>query len=340
MIPYPGVTFLPSEPGEYTIQIQKSDNEIPNASKTVSVEAIALPNSANNVCEFPVDIPGLNLPVDLPKLKTTLKRPGSRREEPVKLNVLSDNTLSVSFVPKSPGEYQLDILKHRRPVPGSPFSITVTEEKPENSVGKPVSIALVDIPLRDLPRVQVFLQRPGSDTDEPVTLKKNSDDSLSVSFIPLEPGVHKIHVRKNSKPLPESPYEIEVLDDRVFDTPEKAPDGKKPFEKMPYREAPRNESLFTKEVAPADKKLPVGRICDLDLEIPGFSFPRDFRKLSATLKRPSSKREEPINLELNPDKTLGKTLMWGVSTATLAERFFLDQIRSMLVLADFSHLGF
>ena len=282
-----------------------------------------MPNSTNNLCEFPVDIPGLNLPEDLPKLKATMKRPGSRREELVKLNVHSDNTLSVSFVPKSPGEYQLSVLKQRRPVPGSPFSITVIEDKPENPVGKPVSIALLDIPLRDLPRIQVFLQRPGSDTEEPVTLKKNSDDSLSVSFIPLEPGVHKIHVRKNSKPLPVSPYEIEVIDDRVFDTPEKAPDGKEPVDKMPYREAPKEESLFTKEVAPADEKLPVGRICDLDLEIPGFSLPRDFRKLTATLKRPSSKREEPINLKLNPDKTLGKTLMWWVSMVTLAERFFV-----------------
>jgi filamin len=325
MIPYPGVSFLPSEPGDYTIQVQKSGNEIPHGSKTVSVETIDVPNSTNNLCEFPVDIPGVNLPEDLPKLKATLKRPGSKREEPVTLNLLSDNTLSVSFVPKSPGEHQVHILKRHRPVPGSPFSISVTEEKPENPIGKPVSVALVDVPLRDLPRVQVFLQRPGSDTEEPITLKKNSDDSLSVSFVPMEPGTYKIHVRKNSKPLPGSPYEIEVIDDRVFNAPGGAPQGKEPSDKMPYSEAPREEALFTKEIAPGDEKLPVGRICDLDLEIPGFSLPRDFRKLSATLKRPSSKREEPINLELNPDKTLGKILMRGVSIGTLAQKCFFSQ---------------
>lgn len=263
-------------------------------------------NNTNSPCEIIIENPGLNLPDDLSKLKATLKRPGSRREEPVTLKLLSDNTLSLSFVPKTPGEYQLSIMKRYRPVPGSPFSITVTEEKPENHVGKPVSFALKDIPLRDLPRIQVFLQRPGSDTEEPITLKQNSDNSFSVSFIPREPGVHKIHVRKNSNPLPGSPYEIEVIDDRV-------PYGKAPYGKVPSREIPKQEAVFTKKVAPTEEKLPVGRICDFNLEIPGFSLPRDFRKLSATIRRPSSKREEPINLELNPDNTLGKILNLVVS---------------------------
>ncbi len=277
----------------------------------MSVETFDVVNNTNSPCEFTIDIPGVNLPDDLSKLKATLKRPGSRREESVTLKLLSDNTLSLSFVPKSPGDYEVNILKRHRPVPGGPFSITVTEEKPENPLGKPVSVALVDIPLRDLPRIQVFIQRPGSDTEEPITLKQNSDDSLSVSFIPREPGAHIIHVRKNSKPLPGSPYEIEIIDDRVFDTPEKVPYGKEPSDKTPYREISMEETLFTKEVAPTDEKQPLGRICDLNLDIPGFSLPRDFRKLSATLKRPSSKREELINLELYPDNTLGKICAVG-----------------------------
>ena len=288
--------------------MQKSGVEIPEGTTKVSVETIDIVNNTNTPCEMIIENPGLNLPDDLPKLKATLKRPGSRRDEPVTLKLLSDNTLSISFLPKSPGEYQLTILKRHRPVPGSPFSITVTEEKPENPLGKPVLVAIEDIPIRDLPRIKVFLQRPGSDTEEPITLKQNSDNSWSVLFIPREPGIHKIHVRKNSTPLPGSPYEIEIVDNRDFEIPEKAPYGKALSANIP-----QEESVFTKEVAPPDEQLPVGRICDLDLEIPGFSLPRDFRKLSAAIKRPSSKREEPINLELNPDKTLGKILTWLVS---------------------------
>lgn len=204
-------------------------------------------------------------------------------------------------------------MKRYRPVLGSPFSITVTDEKPKNPIGKPVSFALGDIPLRDLPRIQVFLQRPGSDSEEAITLKQNSDNSFSVSFIPREPGVHKVHVRKNCQPLPGSPYVIEVIDDRVFDTPAKVPYGKAPYGKVPLPDILKQEAVFTKEVSPAEEKLPVGRICDFNLEIPGFSLPRDFRKLTATIRRPSGKREEPINLELNPDNTLGKILSMVVS---------------------------
>ena len=293
--------------------MQKSGVDIPGSTVTVLVETVDVVNNTNGPCEIIIENSGLNFPDDLPKLKATLKRPGSRREEPVTLKLLSDNTLSLSFLPKTPGEYQLSIMKRYRPLPGSPFSITVTDEKPENPVGKPVSFALDDIPLRDLPRIQVFLQRPGSDTEEPITLKQNSDNSFSVSFVPREPGVHKIHVRKNCQPLPGSPYEIEVIDDRVFDTPTKVPYGKAPYGKVPSPDILKQKAIFTKEVSPAEEKLPVGRICEFNLEIPGFSLPRDFRKLTATIRRPSGKREEPINSELNPDNTLGKVLSMVVS---------------------------
>lgn len=51
---------------------------------------------------------------------------------------------------------------------------------------------------------------------------------------------------------------------------------------------------------------PVGRTCDVGLDIPGLRLPDDFDKLEATLKRPNSEKEEPLNLELYPDNTLGK----------------------------------
>lgn len=50
---------------------------------------------------------------------------------------------------------------------------------------------------------------------------------------------------------------------------------------------------------------PVGRTCDVGLDIPGVVLPDDFKKLSATLQRPRSTKEEPVSLELNPDNTLG-----------------------------------
>jgi hypothetical protein len=61
---------------------------------------------------------------------------------------------------------------------------------------------------------------------------------------------------------------------------------------------------------PVEEVHPVGRACDVGLDIPDVNLPGDFKKLTATLQRPNSKKEEPVNLELNPDNTLGKIVVW------------------------------
>lgn len=175
------------------------------------VEAAEAPNAVGKPCDSKLDIPELKIPDDLPKVKSTLKRPGSNVEEPIKLKVLSDNTISASFVPKSPGEHLISVKKDNRHLTGSPFPIMVTADEPVNRVGKPVGVGLEEIPAEDLPRLEAGLQRPDSEVEEPVRIKQNSDDTLSAQFIPHEEGVHKLHIRKDKKLLPESPYLINVL---------------------------------------------------------------------------------------------------------------------------------
>ena len=202
---------MPLEPGEHLIRVKKSGEDVPGSPFAVMVEAAEAPNAVGRPCDCQLDIPELNLPEDLPKLKSTLKRPGSDVEEPIKLKILSDNTLSASFVPKSPGEHLITVKKNNRHVTGSPFPVMVTAAEPANRVGQPVGVGLEDIPVEDLPRLEAGLQRPGSEVEEPVRIKQNSDDTLSAQFIPHEEGVHKLHVRKDKKPLPESPYLINVI---------------------------------------------------------------------------------------------------------------------------------
>ena len=277
--PNPGISFVPLEPGQHLIRVKKSGKELPDSPFAVMVEAAEPENAVGAPCDCPLqNIPGVNLPEDLRKLKATLKRPGSTTEEPIQLKVLSDNTLSASFVPKSPGEHLVAIKKNNRPVTGSPFSVMVTATEPTNSVGKPASVPLENIPVEDLPRLDAGLQRPGSKVEEPITIKKTSDDTLFASFIPHEEGVHKVNVRKDKKPLPDSPYLVDVPGKDVGDG------------------------------APVEEVHPVGRTCDMGLDIPGVVLPDDFKKLTATLQRPGSKKEEPVSLELNPDNTLGKGL--------------------------------
>lgn len=123
---------MPLEPGEHLVHVKKSGDDVPGSPFAVIVEAAEAPNAVGRPCDVQLDIPELKLPEDLPKLKSTLRRPGSDKEEPIKLKVLSDNTLSVSFVPRSPGEHFLTVTKNNRHVTGSPFSVMVTAAEPAN----------------------------------------------------------------------------------------------------------------------------------------------------------------------------------------------------------------
>ena len=277
---FPGVTFVPKGPGEHLIRIKKSGKEIPESPISVMIEPAEPQNAVGSPCDVPLDIPGLNLPEDLPKLTATLRRPGSNVEEPVEPKVTSDGNLSVSFVPKSPGEHFITVKKRNRPVPGSPFSVMITADEPTCQIGKPTNVPLENIPAKDLPKLDAGLLRPRSTVEEPVPIKKTSDDNLYVPFIPHEGGPHKINVRKDGKPVPDSPY--------IVDVPSKDVGGAQPVEEV----------------------HPVGRACDVGLDIPDVNLPGDFKKLTATLQRPNSKKEEPVNLELNPDNTLGKIVVW------------------------------
>ena len=303
--PNPGICFVPLEPGQYIILIKKSPQEVPVGQITIFVEAAEPENAVGTPCHFPLEFPELSLPGDLPRLTSTLKRPGSTTEEAIKLRVLSDNTLSASFIPKSPGEHLISVKKRGRHLTGSPFSVNVTASEPANQIGKPVGAGLEKVPAKDLPRLEAGLQRPGSEIEEPITVKQNSDDTLSVNFIPREVGVHKVHVRKDKIPLADSPYLVNVAGKDSKDTGDLVKGVKQPGTKEPVGEVvhPVQDVRSTEEIRP------VGRTCDFEVEITGVVLPGDFKKLKGTLERPNSKKEEPVTLQMSPDNTLGKPLV-------------------------------
>ena len=206
----------------------------------------AQPNVVGSFCNVPIDVADQLIPEDLPELTAMLKRPGSNREKSVQCKILSDGNLSVSFVPKSPGEHLITVKKSNQPIPGSPFSVMITA-----------------VPLRenirteDLLRLSVGLLRPGSIVEERVIIETTqSGDNLCASFTLHKEGEHKIIVKKDKEPVEEA--------------------------------------------------YPVNRPCVVGLDILSVVLPDDFKKLTATLQRPDSREEEPVNLKLNPGNTLGE----------------------------------
>ena len=93
----------------------------------------AASQSVGRPCGLGLEIPGLKLPEDFDLLTAVLKRPGSTTEEPLKLVLNSDNTLSVSFIPKETGEHLISVFKNKRHVTGSPFSVMVSGPGPADA---------------------------------------------------------------------------------------------------------------------------------------------------------------------------------------------------------------
>ena len=359
----PIVSFTPNEPGKHLIHVRKHGRDVENSPFTVMVQTPRLGDvySVGHTCDVAIDAPGINLPEDLQRMTATLRRPGSNKEEPVKLKINPDNTLGVSFIPRQPGEYFLTVKKSGKQIPGSPFSILVEAEEPIEAVGCPVDYCF-DIPEidlnKDFDKLEATIKRPSSDKEEPIFLKHNSDDTLSCSFVPKEVGIHQINIRKFGRHVKGSPFAVKVT------TPEAVSQVDRPYgmgldipginlpDDFEYLSAtlkrpssPKEEELrlllngdntlgvaFTpREVGEhlihvrkngtdvkgspfsvmvvgkekVEEVHPVGRTCDVGLNIPGVNLPEDFGKLTASLMRPSSKKEEPLKLELNPDNTLG-----------------------------------
>ena len=138
--------------------MKKNGKDVSGSPFSVVVEAPEPAQVVGKLCDFPLNIPGLNLPGDLPRLTSTMKRPCSSKEEPVKLTLLSDNTLNVTFVPESPGEHLINIKKRRSHVTGSPFRLMVEDSDAAN-LGS-LSLRLEESPVRYIPQLENDVERP------------------------------------------------------------------------------------------------------------------------------------------------------------------------------------
>ncbi|XP_065067168.1 filamin-A-like isoform X4 [Rhopilema esculentum] len=270
------VSFTPREPGLHLIHIKKKRRPVKGSPFKVMVEQAPKPvknPTVGNPCDVNFSLPDVNLPEDFEHLTAELERP-TGATEPVDLKLNPDNSLSVSFVPTEPGMHLIHIKKRRRPIKDSPIKIMV-DEAPEAekapTVGNPcdVNLELPDIVLPDdLSEITAILERPTL-MREKVPVKANPDNTLAVSFVPQEAGLHQIHIKKSRKPVKGSPFKVMV-----------------------------------EEAVPAEKQPTVGNPCDVNLELPSLKLPDDLKKLKATLTRPNGKKE-PLELTANPDNTLG-----------------------------------
>ncbi|PVD25206.1 hypothetical protein C0Q70_15704 [Pomacea canaliculata] len=129
------VTYKPTEPGTYIINIKFADEHVPGVPFTVKIggepsakiteritrhKAAADVTHVGSVCELSLKIPGTS-PFDM---TASVKSP-SGLSELCDVVSLDDNHYSIKFVPKEMGIHTVSVKHKDMHIPGSPFEFTV-----------------------------------------------------------------------------------------------------------------------------------------------------------------------------------------------------------------------
>ncbi|XP_010214613.1 PREDICTED: filamin-C-like, partial [Tinamus guttatus] len=128
------VTYCPTEPGNYIINIKFADKHVPGSPFTVKVtgegrmkESITRRRQAPSIatigstCDLNLKIPGEAAPQDM----TAQVLSPSGKLFDAEIVEGGDSTYSVRFVPQEMGPHTVNVKYRGQHVPGSPFQFTV-----------------------------------------------------------------------------------------------------------------------------------------------------------------------------------------------------------------------
>ncbi|MGH0139312.1 UNVERIFIED_CONTAM: hypothetical protein FKN15_025142 [Acipenser sinensis] len=226
------VKYAPTEKGLHEMDIKYDGNHIPGSPLQFYVDAI---NSGhvtaygaglshgmvNKPATFTIVTKGageggLSLAVEGP----------SKAEITCKDN--KDGTCTVSYLPTSPGDYNIIVKFDDKHIAGSPFTAKITGDDSmrtsELNVGTATDVSL-KITETDLSLLTASIRAP-SGNEEPCLLKRLPNRHIGISFTPKEVGEHVVSVKKNGKHVTNSPFKIMVGQSEIGDATKVKVSGK------------------------------------------------------------------------------------------------------------------
>ncbi|XP_046683134.1 filamin-A isoform X3 [Homalodisca vitripennis] len=224
------VAYLPTESGDYTVNITFNDRHIPGS----PFQAIILPEadltsikaSGNGIMphgvyvdsptDFVVDSRAISK-ADDGKVTCTITNPSGNCTENL-ITPLADGTYRISYTPFEEGQHTIDILYDGLPIPGSPFVVNVRrgcDPSKCRAYGPGLEHGLVD-------KSNAFtVETKGAGTgglglaiegpsEAKMTCQDNRDGSCSVEYLPTEPGEYDVSIKFSDQHIPGSPFKVNV----------------------------------------------------------------------------------------------------------------------------------
>lgn len=218
-----GVSYLPTEAGDYTISVRFGDKHIKGSPFTARIEGE--PRKRNQIsigsCSE-VSLPGLISDDDLRSLNAVIQTP-SGLEEPCFLKRLPSGNIGVSFTPRETGEHTVFVKRMGYPIKNSPFKINVSEKEVGDARKVKVSGAGVRegktqqenefvIDTRSAGYGGLSLSIEGPSKAEIKCLDR-PDGTLFITYTPTEPGDYLLNIKFADNHIEGSPFALKVAGD-------------------------------------------------------------------------------------------------------------------------------
>ncbi|RUS81267.1 hypothetical protein EGW08_010971 [Elysia chlorotica] len=224
------VTYKPTEPGNYIINIKFADQHVPGIPFSVKIggepsakitERITRHKEAADVthvgsqCELSLKIPGTQ-PFDM---TASVKSP-SGVTEICEVKALDDSHYSIKFVPHEMGVHTVSVKHKDMHIPGSPFEFTVGPiagggSHKVHASGPGLERGEVDVPnefniyTREAGAGGLSIAVEGPSKAE-IEFQDKKDGSCNVAYRVSEPGEYYVSVKFNDEHIPDSPFRVNV----------------------------------------------------------------------------------------------------------------------------------
>jgi filamin len=222
------VTYKPTEPGAYIINIKFADKHVPGSPFTVSVggqgrltERITRDRKAADAsyvgsqCELALKIPG-SCAFDM---SAYVNAPSGATED-CEVVDLDDCNYGIRFVPKEMGIHTVSVKHKDTHIPGSPFEFTVG---PLTGGGvhkvRAGGVGLLRGEVNCRSDFNIYTREAGAGAlaiavegpaKAEIDFHDRKDGTCSVSYTCPEPGEYQVSVKFNDEHIPESPFVVTV----------------------------------------------------------------------------------------------------------------------------------